>query len=76
MGKRRAVKKKKLLSPEQAFKAMFLFLNQYYERTGGEGDLGAILGDMQINKQDGLPLDPAAWADWVAAIDGALARAD
>ena len=66
--------KKQRLSPEQAFAAMSAFLERYYERTGGKGDLGALLGDLQINRSDGLPLDPAAWADWLAAIDEALAH--
>ena len=33
----------KLLSPEQAFRAMFAFLNAYYERTEGTAELGDIL---------------------------------
>ena len=65
--------RKKLLSPEQAFQAMFIFLNEYYERTGGVSELGAVLSDIQINPPDGVPADPAAWDDWLAAIDVASA---
>ncbi len=61
--------KKKLLSLEQAFQAMFVFLNDYYERTGGKAELGEVLGDIQLNRADGMPADPAAWGDWLAAID-------
>jgi hypothetical protein len=64
--------RRKLLTPEQAFSAMAVFLSRYYERTGGKGGLGAVLGDIQINKQDGIPFDPAARADWLAAIDRVL----
>jgi len=67
--------KKKTLTPEQAFKAMAIFLSRYYERTGGKGELGAILGDIQVNRQDGLPFDPAAWEDWLAAINHVLETA-
>jgi hypothetical protein len=52
---------------------MFVFLNAYYERTEGKGELGAILGDIQINKDD-LPMDPAAWNDWLAAIEAVRER--
>jgi hypothetical protein len=60
--------KKQQLSPEQAFKAMSVFLERYYERTGRQPELGILLGDLQI-AGDGAPFDPAAWGDWLAAID-------
>ena len=61
--------KKIFLSSEQAFQAMFAFLNDYYQRTAGKAELGDVLGDIQVNESDGMPADPAAWADWIAAID-------
>jgi hypothetical protein len=67
--------KKLMLTPEQAFDAMFVFLDAYWKRTGGAGELGAILGDIQINLADGRPMDPAAWNNWTAAVDRVL-RAD
>lgn len=60
--------KKQRLSPQEAFAAMFVFLDRHYARTGGS-DLGALLGDLQINKADGLPFDRAAWDDWLAAVE-------
>ena len=63
--------KKKLSSPEQAFRAMFIFLNEYHRRTSGEAQLGGVLGDIQLNERDAMPADPAAWGDWLAAIDDA-----
>jgi hypothetical protein len=66
--------KKQRLSAEQAFAAMSVFLDKYYARTGASGDLGALLGDLQVNRQDGLPLDLAAWADWLLAVDDVLAE--
>ena len=60
--------KRKLLSPEQAYRAMFAFLEAYYERTRGKAELGEVLGDMQISEQ-GASMDPAAWDDWLTAIE-------
>ena len=53
---------------------MFVFLDRYYARTGEDGDLAALLGDLQVTERDGLPLDQAAWADWLAAIEDVLAE--
>lgn len=65
--------KKKLLSPEQAFRVMLAFLNEYYERTARKAELGDVLGDIQLDQNDGMPADPAAWDDWVSAINAVLA---
>ncbi|HZK89832.1 MAG TPA: hypothetical protein VFC56_06755 [Stellaceae bacterium] len=62
------------LSPEQAFAAMAMFLDGYHARTGGRGNLGALLGDLEVNKRDGLTVDPAAWTDWLTAVEEVLAR--
>ena len=61
--------KRKLLSAEQAFRAMFLYLNEFYNRTEGKAELGEVLGDIQMNNKNGLPMDPAAWDDWLSAVD-------
>ena len=61
---------KRLLSAEQAFNAMFVFLDQYYERTGRTPELGTLLGELQLNRE-GRPFDPAAWDDWLAAVSEA-----
>jgi hypothetical protein len=65
--------KKKLLSPEQAFRAMLLFLNEYYGRTQGTAELGEVLGDIQLDAA-GSTMDPAAWGDWLAAVDAVCAK--
>ncbi|MGE3281487.1 MAG: hypothetical protein AB7H90_08280 [Alphaproteobacteria bacterium] len=57
------------MSPEQAFEAMFVFLDEYYRRTNGTAELGDVLGDIQLVQSDRRPADPAAWTDWLAAID-------
>lgn len=55
------------LSTEQGFLAMSRFLEHYYRRAGGHGELPTVLSDLQI-LPDGKPADPAAWADWLDAV--------
>jgi hypothetical protein len=57
-----------LLSPDEAFRAMFKFLEAYYARGGRKGDLAAVLSDIQIISDDRLPSDPGTWNDWLDAI--------
>jgi hypothetical protein len=45
---------------------MYAYLAEIYERTGSD-DLGALLGSMSL-LADGGTADPAAWADWEAAV--------
>lgn len=66
--------KKQVLTPEQAFDAMAIYLQRYHDRTGGQGGLAALLGDIQINASNGRPFDPAAWGDWLTAIAKARAK--
>jgi hypothetical protein len=54
------------LSTPDAYRAMFRFLEAYYDRTGSD-ELGALLGGLAID-EDGQPMDPAAWTDWLAAV--------
>lgn len=54
--------------PELGFKAMFRFLEKYYEMTGAD-DIGALLGSMSTNVfVDGRHADPAIWDDWLQAV--------
>jgi hypothetical protein len=64
--------KKKLLSSEQAFRAMFIFLNEYRQCMAKKTELGDVLGDIQLNENDGMPADPAGWGDWLSAIKTVL----
>jgi hypothetical protein len=59
------------LSAKQAFQAMSRFLEQYYQRVGGRGELSTVLSDIQI-MADGSPADPAAWEDWLEAIQAVI----
>jgi hypothetical protein len=54
------------LSTRDAYEAMFRFLEAYYDTTGSD-ELGALLGGLALD-EDGQPMDPAAWTDWLAAV--------
>jgi hypothetical protein len=58
---------KLFLSVAQGFQAMSRFLEQYHMRVGREGDLAAVLSDIQMTADD-RPADPAAWGDWLEAV--------
>ena len=55
------------MNQEQAYRAMFHFMEKYYALTQAE-DIGILLGSMQL-LADGLPADRAIWNEWLAAID-------
>jgi hypothetical protein len=63
------------MNAEQAFKAMLVFLDAYDQRTSRTAEFGDVLGDIQLNKTDGRPADPAAWDDWLAAVDAVCREA-
>ncbi|MBL0122734.1 MAG: hypothetical protein IPP88_08375 [Betaproteobacteria bacterium] len=57
------------ITVEEAFRAMIVFLDRYYERGGGKDTLGHVLGDVsQFLWADGSPNDPAQWQDWLDAV--------
>ncbi len=58
---------KEKLNHEEAYKAMFCFLENYYKQTGSD-DVGALLGSMQI-LEDMSTADPAMWNDWEGCIE-------
>jgi hypothetical protein len=55
------------MTEQQAYLAMFRFLEQWYERTKAD-ELGGMLGSMAL-LPDGSTADPAAWKDWLKAVD-------
>ena len=62
----------KTLSDKQAFNAMVLFLNRYYEETKDAG-VGRLLSDLQTGVfTDGGTADPAAWEDWERSVSSVL----
>lgn len=60
------------LTSEQAFKAMILFLEEFYSRTNSD-DVGGLLGDLII-LDDGSTADPAAWRDWEKCVSKVLKK--
>lgn len=58
-----------VLTTRHAYLAMYQYLLQRFERSGFEG-VGAVLGDLSL-LEDGSPLDPAAWNDWLECIEKA-----
>ena len=56
-----------ILTQKQAYVAMYYFLHDLQLRTHSD-DLASFLGDIQINKSDGEPMDPAMWQDWLQAV--------
>lgn len=56
----------KLLTSEQAFRSMRLFLEKYYQETHSD-DVGSLLGDLR-ELPNGSTADPAAWHDWIECV--------
>ena len=59
----------KTLSEQEAYAAMFAFLEYHYSLTKSD-DLGALLGSMAL-LPDKSPADPAIWEEWLEAIEKA-----
>jgi len=58
----------KKLTLEQAFCAMFYFLENEYRLTNSD-DIGGLLGSLDWTIWDASgPADPAAWEDWLDAV--------
>lgn len=60
----------KTLTDEQAYAAMFYFLERYWEREKSD-EIAMLLGGMSI-LQDGGTADPAYLQDWNEAVEFAL----
>ncbi|UVS86099.1 hypothetical protein EFP18_11145 [Burkholderia glumae] len=61
------------LTTAEAYRAMFLFLERYYERGGCQSeDIATLLSGMSQNLwADGGANDPTQWHDWLAAVKAA-----
>jgi hypothetical protein len=59
-----------IMTENQAYAAMFRFLEEIWERTKSE-ELSALLGAMSL-LPDGAPADPAVRIDWQRAVEYAL----
>jgi hypothetical protein len=62
------------ITVEQAYRAMFYFLEHEYELTKAD-ELGGLLGSLSWEIfAGGGPADSAAWTDWLDAVRKALGR--
>jgi hypothetical protein len=56
------------LTSEQAYKAMVLFLQEYWERGNRtDEDIAVLLGSMSL-LEDGSSADPAMLCDWQSCV--------
>ena len=55
----------------EAYKSMFEFVRQYYNRKAKPRELALLLSDIELI-HDGMPMDPAMWQDWLDAVDSVL----
>jgi len=62
-----------MLTVNEAYRAMFIFLERYYERDGCRSDDIAVMlsGMTQTIWADGSTNDPAQWVDWLKAVHAA-----
>ena len=59
---------------EQAYRAMFYFLEHEYELTRSD-EIAGMLGSLSWKIfSEGGPADPAAWSDWLDAVKKAIER--
>jgi hypothetical protein len=58
------------LTSQQAFLAMYSFLDAHYQRSKADA-VGALLGSMSLLR-DGRPADPAIENDWQVAVRAAV----
>lgn len=59
----------KILTEEEAFRAMVIFLKSYYRRGHEADTLLDVLTDVSDSlTDDGSPNDPAQWKDWLSAV--------
>ncbi|WP_225411916.1 hypothetical protein [Stigmatella hybrida] len=54
-----------------AYRAMEIFLEEYWKRVGRPDDLAILLSGIHLC-DDGQTSDPAHWGDWVNALNEAL----
>lgn len=62
------------LTVEQAYRSMFYFLEQEYDRTKAD-EIGGLLGSLSWHITQGQgPADPGAWQDWQDAVHKATSK--
>lgn len=65
------LEEKTVLTLREAYEAMFVYLERYYERSESSDDIAIMLGKLNLD-EDGRPMDPAALDDWLDAVHEVL----
>ena len=59
-----------ILTERSAFDAMRAFLEEWWQLTNHDEQLGILLSAMDGSlTSDGLPIDPAVWSSWLACCE-------
>ncbi len=58
------------LTIDEAYAAMYRFLEHEYEMTGSD-EIGGLLSSLSLLKEGGTA-DPAMWNDWIQAVNKVL----
>ena len=61
------------LTDLQAFYAMRLFLEKYYEETGSD-DIGSLLSELQFFEKEKETADPAVWGEWMECVNKVISE--
>jgi hypothetical protein len=61
------------LTASQGFRALAKFLQMYSKQTNGMGQVGPLVGDVEV-EGDGRSTDPAALGDWQECVRAVLAE--
>ncbi|WP_200945629.1 hypothetical protein [Methylobacterium sp. Leaf456] len=64
------------ITVDDAFEAMRVFLEAYWNRGDAKSDdIAVLLGSLNRNREAGIgPLDPAQWEDWLDAVSSIAPR--
>ena len=62
------IDEEKQISVLQAYKVMLAFLDKEYELSRSD-DLAGLLSGYQLTSDESRTMDPAAWHDWIAAVN-------
>lgn len=55
------------ITPLEAYKAMIIFLDEYHYRFG-QDSVASVLGSIHLIDEN-RTADPAAWEDWLEAVN-------
>lgn len=56
------------LTIEESYRVMYKFLEGYYYRLNKPDLLAVLLGGFRL-RNNGYTVDPAAWEDWLEAVE-------